>query len=201
MFMKLALLPALAAVVVPLFLSAAAARSPHTSDQLSLPSSSLDDQFNALTLEGALIKSRADLDEYMDHANFAASPLSKLSIQTRAAFVKSLTFNERGLTGLNHRILEAELTPTEIYRTMSMFGVPHLTYLIPGAHAATALDIKILDVGAAYRANAQRRKYLSDMQCEEQGGTGCSGSDHVGYQCFSRGTCRKWNDAICTSNC
>lgn len=101
----------------------------------------------------------------MDHADFAASLLFKLSIQTIAAFVKSLTFNERGLTGLNHRILEAELTPTEIYRTISMFGMPRLTYLIPGAHAATALNIKIVNVGAVYKASARRRQCFSDVQC------------------------------------
>ena len=61
------------------------------------------------------------------------SPLYLLSEQGRKAFLDSIVYRETGLAGYNYRPLEAELTPTEIYKVLSLFGAQSTVYISQNA--------------------------------------------------------------------
>ncbi|KFN42588.1 hypothetical protein [Arenimonas oryziterrae] len=92
----------------------------------------------------APIHSRATLRAYLRDHKLAASPLGRLSARRRRHFLSTLSFNESGITGYNYRDLEAELTVTEIYQVLSLFGAQHTTRLVEDARVETDLDRMIL---------------------------------------------------------
>ena len=98
-----------------------------------------------LAFIAAPIKSARDLQSYRNSG--LDSPLDKLSSRNKAQFLRSLTFNEKGLTGFRYDVLEQDLTPTEIYAVLALFGSQHLTSMLDGATARTALDSAVIDSG------------------------------------------------------
>jgi hypothetical protein len=156
---------------------------------------SVGEEFNALRLETALVKSRAEFDKYMKDATSSASPLNKLTPENKATFINSLTFNERGLTSLSYHALEADLTPTEIYKLTALLGMPHLTSLMQNAKPVTELD-RLLPAEGASRNAAGQLKAGNGLRNKLPGF-----GDFEGYWCISRATCEQKQGSICTSNC
>ncbi|MDP5141655.1 hypothetical protein ORJ00_02730 [Rheinheimera baltica] len=139
-----------------------------------------------IALDLAVIKSTADIYKL----DVAESPLSLLSSDTRNRFIDSLVFNERGLAGFSYIGLEAELTPSQIYKLLGYFGAQHLASVMTNARTETSTDILILNQQPPYQP--LRGKEITPM--------GPPG-DHKGYACSERATCRESAGAICMSSC
>jgi len=130
----------------------------------------------------APIKSRVDLDVHLSKAGEIDSPLLRLSSAGRQGFIDSLTFNDRGLTGFRYSDLEAELSPSEIYAILSLFGAQHLARQMTGARPASTADTLIL-------GQTVRSSFSKDP------------GDHAGYWCSSPHTCARKSNYICMSGC
>lgn len=132
----------------------------------------------------APIKSQSDLQAYLATHRLGSSPLDDLSLGAKQRFLASLQFNENGLTTFEYIDLENELTPTQIYRILSLFGVQRDTVMMRDAARMTQTDWLIM--GAS----------------QDNGpGQGAPG-DYQGYKCVSRANCFEMIHYICiTANC
>ncbi len=176
--------------------------SPVLAEQELAATASVFEQFESLKAENAFIKSRAELDQYIGHVGLGNTPLGKLSESSRVAFLSSLTFNEKGLTSLNYKVIENELTPTEIYRLTDLFGASRLTFMMQKARPATELDILLLNKGKKLRSDSLL-KYLSVEKCADDSvaGDAACGKDWEGYTCAAKSICSKATDRVCMSSC
>lgn len=142
-----------------------------------------------LNLAMAPVKSKRSLEYFMLSVSNSTSPLNSLSKQGRAQFLESLTFNEKGLTSFDAEILEEELTPTQIYRLLSLFGAQHTTRMLKNAKAPTAKDRELLD-GKSY----------STFEFDDTWDGGVEDQDYKGYRCdFVE--CVRALRKICLSGC
>ena len=91
----------------------------------------------------APIKSYADLRNYLA-AEPSSSPLNRLSPVAKTRFLESLVFTERGLGGYSYEPLKGELTASQIYDVLSLFGAQATTRLIKGATVKNETDRLIM---------------------------------------------------------
>lgn len=131
----------------------------------------------------APIKSESDLTRYLGRMP-KDSPLRLLSNGARQRFIKSLRFGSQGLGSFSYKGLETELTASQIYRVLSLFGVQRSTSLIKGARVVTQADKAVMDVPDSETASES-----APMM------------DHLDYWCASRATCSRSAGDICTGNC
>ena len=141
-------------------------------------------------IESALapIKSKAQLERYIGNTPKDESPLGKLSPGAQSRFIESLTFNDKGLTGFNYEDLQAELSASEIYAVLGLFGAQHDAALIKGAKIVTPLDQKIM------------QPTLGGCPCPSP----CScppGEDHQGYSCTGDHSRKRDSGHVCMSSC
>lgn len=144
----------------------------------------VDDHGRELAFLLAPIKSKADLDRYLEELRQnpeARSPLNMLSPAARDRFLKSLVFTERGLGGYYYADLEAQLTASQIYRVLSLFGAQHTTSLLQGARIENRADEIIMENTLAPEQPV--------------------GGDYQNYECVSRATCGPKQFYICMSSC
>lgn len=140
-----------------------------------------------LSYELAPIRSRQDLSAYLRSIQ-SRSPLARMSPAGQRRFLESLTFNERGLTGYGSDDLLAELSASEIYRVLSLFGAQHAAPFMDRARVSNDVDRAIAPLG------------FGDM-CDSEGGDTCGG-DKQNAKCVGAGTCQMHVVGfICTSNC
>lgn len=130
----------------------------------------------------APIRSKAQLDAYLARTPASESPIAKLSPGAQKRFIRSLTFNERGITGFRYGDLEMELSATQSYRILSLFGVEDLTPTLTHARVDTHADELIM---------ANSGTNVSQLLM----------ADYKDFWCASRATCRYDMQAICTGNC
>lgn len=124
----------------------------------------------------APVKSAADLAAYVATTPKNVSPLERLSPAAKNRFLKGLVFNERGLAGFDYSDLQAELSATEIYQVLRLFGAEHTASLIRDARTESHSD-----------------RIITRMMLPPE--------DHEGYKCSSRATCSSWPSSICMSSC
>lgn len=110
-----------------------------------------------------------------------ATPLDWLRPAAKRRFLASLTFNESGLTGFDYSDLRAELTVTQIYRVLAIFGAQRVAPLVKGARAETDVDRTLMAVPGD--------TYAPPMD------------DHEGYRCEGGHTCGSAPSHICMSGC
>ena len=127
----------------------------------------------------APVKSQLELGAYLRSAK--ATPLDWLSPAAKHRFLGSLTFNESGLTGFDYSDLRAELTVTQIYRVLAIFGAQRVVPLIKGARVESAVDRILM----AAPGNT------SDLPTD----------DHEDYRCEGAHTCSGSPRHICMSGC
>lgn len=150
---------------------------------------------SATRVQLAPIRSRADLVRFLASPAASRSPLARMSILGKKRFLAGLTFNERGLTGYRFTDLEAELSPSDIYRVLSLFGAEHTTPLLDRAQARDATDRLVL--GGAGGPAAP-----SLLQAERQGDESIKAqTDYKWMKCVKRATCQSNDDYICMSSC
>lgn len=123
-----------------------------------------------------IIASERDLATYLHVTADSASPLDRLSPQGRARFLRSLTFGKKGLTGFHYGDLREELSASQIYGVLRLFGAQKDTTIIPGVRIVTSADQIIM---AGPRPD----------------------TDQPGYWCASPGHCAVNANAICLSQC
>ncbi|MBS0571250.1 MAG: hypothetical protein JSS28_11615 [Proteobacteria bacterium] len=137
---------------------------------------------NAVDLAMAPIKSRADLRNYLRSRHSTQSPLDALTPASLRHFLASLQFNENGITSFDRRDLEQELSPSQIYQVLALFGVQRDTGFMKHARIVAPID-RTLTADSWWPIGL--------------------GEDHDDYKCDSNNphTCVKSVGSICTSNC
>jgi len=129
----------------------------------------------AVSYELAAVKTRSQLASYLGRSG-GNTPLDALSAGARARFLGSLRFNESGLAEYSYSDLARELSTSEAYGILAIFGAQTSAPF----YARTRIDSDI-DAG------------LTTLRMAE---------DHRDAKCVSHGTCQTgWVGFICTSNC
>lgn len=127
----------------------------------------------------APIKTESDLREYLNSSSVNTGPLKRLSEAGRDRFLSSLTFNEKGVSSFRYEDLQAELTVSQIYQVLALFGAQDVTSKMSEAKASSSLDRSIMGGGGM----------VSPM------------IDHKDYSCTARATCTRAVGSICMSSC
>ncbi|WP_240095645.1 hypothetical protein [Thermomonas flagellata] len=134
-----------------------------------------------LAVSLAPIRSGAELNRYLAAHPMAATPLAALSAPARERFLRSLVFGKDGLATFDYRDIQRELTATQAYRLLALFGVQRSTPSIPGLRVETRVDELIL----LHKAEGLR-----------------AAADYLNYKCESRATCAPAHGLICIgANC
>lgn len=123
----------------------------------------------------APLKSAADVQQYTHATPRNLSPLSALSSSDKDRFIQSLRFNDKGLTQFDYTAL-TQLTPTQIYKILSLFGMQSSAGLI-NARPITKTDKDISN------NTLMADDFLMD------------------YRCSDRATCSSAVRSACTKNC
>lgn len=106
---------------------------------------------------------------------------SRLGKEARARFIASLAWNEHGLTTFSYEPLEADLSLSEAYSVLVLFG-------------AQATILPIVDrFKLIHKMDYALKERFASMEC--------ANGDRDGYHCKSRATCEKKMHHICKSNC
>lgn len=147
----------------------------------ALPSNEklLINQFE-IDLALAPVKSQAELGEVLT----SFSPIEKLSSYNRESFINSITFGENGVTGFSMTELEDELTVSEIYQVLTLFGMQANISHFDKARISQPVDLLLLKhnkpvVGA-------QKVYSSFLE---------------GYRCVAPESCEQTDGWACTRNC
>lgn len=113
---------------------------------------------NRLNFLLAPIKSQKDLTRYLSSHAHTKTPLDDLSPTARARFLKMLVFSDRGLASFDYKDLENELTPTQIYQVLSLFGAQGATAEMSRAKVRSETDRLLL-------SQVPTLKCLKDKKC------------------------------------
>lgn len=137
----------------------------------------------------APIKSALDLQNYIKMTPPNLSPLNLLSKAGLAEFLDSLTFNKQGLTGYKFSNLEEELTPTQIYRILALFGSQSHVRSMKNAKIKTEADRRLIEATPA--------SFYGDVWDENSGDP-----DHYHhYRCHLPATCATATSFLCDRSC
>lgn len=147
----------------------------------------------------APIRSQGDLARHISQSS-NKSPLNALSRDARARFLSSLRFGERGLASFQYSDLEAELTPTQIYTLLSLFGQQHVTGKLRPSNMRTPLDNEIMSSVLPGLARPMTDCGFGPPGEYTPGTDPFCGGQHQ-YYCESPGTCAPKAKYICTENC
>lgn len=141
----------------------------------------LMDQDIALAL--APIRSQVQLQRHLQ-TNGRNSPIATLTPAAQKRFLASLRFNEKGITSFSYDDLQAELTASQIYQVLSLFGAQHTTSFMRNARVVTPTDQALLQPLGT-----------TGPLCPSQP------CDYDQYECEKQGTCAAAFNKICTRNC
>jgi hypothetical protein len=95
-----------------------------------------------LDRESAPVKSQWALERELN--SLQTSPLRYLSAAARAEFVESLQFGDNGLASFKYLPLARELTPSQIYLVLQLFGFQELTANFHNARIENELDARLI---------------------------------------------------------
>lgn len=175
---KAILLSATAVLSIGISSSAWAVHPAGTAARITLQSIDAEQaRLRSIDFEMAPIKSQADLAAYLRSAG-RNSPLMALSPGARDRFIASLAFNENGLVGYNHEELGRELTASQAYRLLALFGAQRTTHL----------------VGARIESDADRVVAAKPIVPQLM-------SDHDGFRCLGAHNCFETPLFICMTGC
>lgn len=122
----------------------------------------------------APIRSEAQLSRFVS-GDLSSTPLGALPPADREAFIRSLKFNDKGLTEFRFDVLST-LTPTQAHALLALFGQQRFTPTLSNL-----------------RVTSEEDKVLMATPMLEPPLTG--------YRCEERGTCVENASRACTSNC
>ena len=127
-----------------------------------------------------MIRSARDLQRYLSATG--TSPLSALSSGARERFLSSITFGAKGISGFHYADLQRELTASQMYDVLRLFGVQKDVAIIPNVRVDTPADKRVI----------RTFPFIAKP---------IDGGDYRDYRCASRATCSQSPGDICTSNC
>ncbi len=113
----------------------------------------------------------------------AHSPLNALSPTARDRFIRSLRFNEAGLTTFNIDPIVEELNASDARTLLSLFGVERVLPHLAGLRVESDADERVME--------ALARPIPGNPVLE----------DHPRYQCVGRANCMDSPSFICMSGC
>ncbi len=158
-------------------------KSNHAADEkfeMQLASSYVEQQL--LVRKNAPIHSAVQLAAFLADTRSAKSPINALSPAAKSRFVNSLRFNETGVTSFYYADIEAELSSSQAYDLLSMFGLQSTLSVMPKLRVSTPEDSQIMSAfgdATPFRIMA----------------------DHENYWCSGRATCSRDVGSICMSGC
>jgi len=157
-FHKALLVSTVAALTIYVSSAAMAVNSFQIPKQVSMQSVNAEqERLRAIDIEMAPIRSSADLVTYLRSAG-ADSPLMSLSPGARERFLGSLKFNENGLVGYKYEELARELTASQAYRVLALFGAQRTTYLL-GARVESPVDRAVTQAPRVPRLMADYKEF------------------------------------------
>lgn len=133
---------------------------------------SLSDLRVQLNLEGALVRSPGDLSRHLQDFAEGDSPLDQLSARGQSEFLGSLQFGPSGVASMRTDVLERELTPTQSYAILELFGWQEAAPTLRHSKVKTELD-------------AQLNSFCESMSIFGS----CDDGPYVPGQCMSTATC------------
>ena len=89
--------------------------------------------------------------------------------------------------------MEAELTPTEIYQILSLFGAQRIITYFDNARIESDTDFSLLNKPKIENTDYQINRLLGTTPGEP--------GDHKEYECIRHATCRAAGGHICMSGC
>jgi len=131
------------------------------------------------------------------------SPLDLLSPAAKERFIESVVFRKGGLGGFYYGDLEAELTPTQIHKILSMFGAQHAVGQFNNARIETQADVLLLSNPVSLLKNQ-----INSINGHQKLGTSTIppsamaffAEDQKGKACSSA-KCITQDEYICMSSC
>ncbi|AHY60727.1 hypothetical protein DX03_19020 [Stenotrophomonas rhizophila] len=90
----------------------------------------------AIAQKNAPINSAVRLQEHLQSLS-PDSPLRSFSVPARQRFVASLRFNAAGVTTLRYQDIVEELSYSEAYRVLALFGVTRILATLPPLRSET----------------------------------------------------------------
>jgi hypothetical protein len=128
------------------------------------------------------IGSEGALQRYLSATATSGTPLDALSSDARERFLSSITFGANGISGFHYADLQSELTASQIYDLLLLFGAQKDVAIIPNVRVETSADRLVMTRIATPSQRADGRDYRD-------------------YRCASRATCSVSPGDICTSRC
>jgi hypothetical protein len=125
----------------------------------------------------APVKNRAQLDAYLREHRGASSPFHVLRPAALQRFSGGLVFNDRGVSSYDYTTLQRELTASQIFGILRVFGVEDSVSRIPGLKVRGHAD----------------RLVLATLHIRLDG--------HHDMYCVAHGSCAPRLGWVCTSNC
>jgi hypothetical protein len=141
----------------------------------------LSRQQQELDFFAAPIKTAADAKRIAAFAD--ATPLAALPEKTRIKFLERLRFTDRGLASYDYSFLTQNLSASQVYEILAMFGRQRDIVLIPSLSVENEIDQSLINLIKLQAANK------------------CNNGDRVGMECTRPGNCKRSTGNICTSNC
>lgn len=129
----------------------------------------------------APISNEAELVEYIANTDPRNNPLNLLSEGALKVFLGTLSFGPEGLASYNGAVLEEELTPTESYAVLELFGFQESVSALENHTARTDIDRMIKWFGS----------------CQEKNGAKCEENGYVNGFCLGQGTCAHDDNFTC----
>lgn len=143
----------------------------------------------------AQIKSVNELVQYVSD-NPEDSPLMLLSENARQEFLDSLVWRESGVAGYYMDPLERELTPTQIFNILKLFGLQDQVRYFRLARVESVLDQLLL------KRDMENDEVTASFGTPNDSTSGPNErGDYEGYHCFAPSTCREATKYICLSSC
>ncbi len=136
----------------------------------------------ALARANAPINSQLALSTYLASPAAQRSPLNLLAASSKARFLDSLKFNETGVTSFYYADIERELSASQAYELLKLFGLTNTIGPMKGLRIDNAKDRSVM---SAYGSPVTTQ--LMD--------------DHQFYWCSSRATCSSMSGSWCMSGC
>jgi hypothetical protein len=109
------------------------------------------------------------LEDYAANDASSVNPLAALSPRARRHFIASLRFGPQGLASFSTADLENELSVSEAYRLLALFGMQATVAVIPGLAVKTPEDVGL----DTWRREAVQPDFAIYGAMCNSGGHGC----------------------------
>ncbi len=146
----------------------------------------------------ATIKSPYDLNRVIRNTN--TGPLRHLSRPAQLRFARSLTFNERGVTGFSYEDIERELSVSQAFELLASIGQQHFLPRLGGLRVESELDEMLLEGRVPGIGGANKCLTPSLPVINGNSEVACDGF-LKDYRCTGPGNCGEALRNACTSHC